>query len=118
MKIDLIAIEEKAKEIAINQGRLANSPFSIDQKGHLTLCAAACIAYAGHDIYHGKAAADKLFDQLKKTPEDDFGLENAFRDLGLSAQLCAKIRAENDGMPTHSRLPWFTESNFLSPHFS
>lgn len=115
MKVNYISIEKRAREIARNQGTLAASPFSVDQNGGRTLCAAACIAYAGYEIYNGRVVADELFSQNKKKLRKDSILENAFLDLGLPAELCERIRAENDAMPTHLRLSWFTSTNFL-PH--
>lgn len=113
MRLHSRTIEKKAKEIAITQGKLGTSPFTTDQSNKTILCAAACIAYASHELAFGKSAAETVINRLKTAPANHYSLEQAFEEIGLPTNLCKKIRAENDEKPESDRLEWFLGKTFF-----
>ena len=102
-KIDIL---NRAKEIAITQGQLAQSPATADKNGKLTLCAASCIARAAIEM-QGHTAAISEFDQRVTTEDKNTFVPSIFNTSGLKTVTAERIMQLNDSIPHSRRLSWF-----------
>lgn len=96
---------ERAKEIGRGQGYLPPSPYSLEPRAKVALCAAACLAYAGFEAISEPAA--ERFVRSLVTDAHDTALYEAFEQLNWPRALCESVRIENDNTPPDLRLPTF-----------
>lgn len=97
-----------AQDKALQQGALGVSPCDIDENGHLRLCAASVLAYAGIQCANGADAARCFETLLVKDPKKDLVIF-AFDELGWSRQMCQEHMIVNDSTPPGMRLAAFLQ---------
>jgi hypothetical protein len=96
----------RAKEIALGQGRLANSPADRDGAGRLTFCAGACLAKAMIETETDHALLLEF--EISLLCEDKFVcIPKIFERYGVDPERARKVIKENDALREPMRLSWF-----------
>lgn len=100
------AIFLRARDIAVAQGGLGDSPAQLSDDGRVALCAASCVALAALAV-RGDACASADFQTRIWTDSKEVLLPEIFEESGLSAETALELVKENDSRPSIDRLPWF-----------
>jgi len=96
----------RAKEIATEQGKLANSPAQIDEQNNIILCAASCIAKAAIEINKGKEIANSFDSEVLLYEKEKF-VPSIFEKYGLKRAFAKSVMIDNDALNPADRLYWF-----------
>lgn len=101
--------KKRAVEIANSQGYLADSPAEINNNGNITLCAAACLAYAGIEIEDGDLCAEEFSRKLVAEKKKSEIIE-VFKRFGWGSNFGNFIVVMNDKTKREQRIPTFIEN--------
>jgi hypothetical protein len=104
--MDVTSVLDRAKQIAVLQGTLANSPADYDQIGRLTLCAGSCIAKA---IIEASNDTELLrdFERLLLSEDKLAFIPYVFQKHGFDAEAARRVIQENDLRAEPERSSWF-----------
>lgn len=104
--LDLLTVLRRAKELAMVQGRLGDSPADRQPDSALHLCAASCVAQAALEETHGVEAASAFRRRVASENKFDF-LPRAFAACGLAPKSAVQMIQQNDARSGADRLAWF-----------
>lgn len=102
-------ILRRAVRIAELQDEMPLSPASRNDSGKISLCAAACLAYAGLEVLVSLEEA-RRFACLLAEPNSGVSVELAFGRLGWKPDLCRMMRIDNDRTPATLRKQRFIQA--------
>ena len=99
---EFVSTVRLATEMVRDQSLAPISPCEVDEKGRVSLCAAAAIAAARVELSSGAEARTHFVRHLASTKNRQL-VQDIFRDAGWSSNLCETVFAKNDVAPPEQR---------------
>jgi len=92
-----VALKRMASQLYVPR-----SPADFDEEGEITLCAAACLAFAGLSVTESPSEA-RAFERRIADSRDSGLIESAFEQIGWSKSSCNYWMQQNDVTPPDVR---------------